>query len=179
MPRRSREEGPNAVHHVFAHAVASEPLFVDGADMEKYLEILGRVVVIFGWSCQAFCLMGNHIHLLIETPQPNLGAGMQRLHGEYAAYFNKRHVGRGHRFDGRYGNRRVRTDEQFYAVVRYIARNPCEAGLCPVPEQWAWSSHGLLLQGTAPPWFDEAALLGSFSSRGGTAFDRYRRFVAT
>lgn len=178
MPRRAREEGPGAVHHVYAHAVASEPLFVDSEDVEEYLRGVGRVVEVYGWRVLSFCLMGNHIHLLVETPEPNLGEGMQRLHGQYARYFNQRHAGSGHRFRGRYGNRRVRGERQFYAIVRYIAQNPCEARLCSLPEEWPWSSHGGLLREDAPPWLDRDWLLEFFASRGGDPLDRYRRFVA-
>ena len=98
------------------------------------------------WSCLAYCLMHNHIHLLVETPQPNLGAGMQRLHGLYAQTFNKRHKRCGHLFQGRYGGDRVRTDEQLLTAARYIALNPVEAGLCERPDEWPWSSHAGVLE---------------------------------
>jgi REP-associated tyrosine transposase len=92
------------------------------------------------WNCPAYCLMGNHVHLLVETPEANLAAGMQLLHGVYAQRHNRRHRRSGHLFQGRFGATRLRSDEQVSQVVLYIAQNPVEAGLCARPEQWPWSS---------------------------------------
>ena len=102
--------------------------------------------------------MDNHVHLLLETPQTNLGAGMQRLHGVYAQTHNKRHGRSGHVFQGRFGANRVTTDAQLWVTARYIARNPVEAGLCARPEEWQWSSHASILANAAPPWLDRERL---------------------
>src|SRR5688572_18262382 len=110
VPRRPREEEAGAMHHAFAHAVGREPLFVDDEDFELYLRLAHKVVAEFGWLLMSYCLMHNHMHLMVRTPDPNLGLGMQRLHGEYATAFNRRHERRGHRFDGRYGSRRIKSD---------------------------------------------------------------------
>jgi REP element-mobilizing transposase RayT len=86
--------------------------------------------------------MPNHIHLLIETTEPNLGEGMQRLQSLYAQVFNATYGRSGHLFQGRFGAVRIRTQAQLDAVLDYIALNPVEAGLCGTPEDWPWSSSG-------------------------------------
>jgi putative transposase len=84
--------------------------------------------------------MGNHFHLLVETPEPNLSAGMQRLKSEYATYFNQRHSFDGHLFKQRFDSRLIETDEHRSEALRYIALNPVRAGLCEHPSEWPWSS---------------------------------------
>ena len=103
MPRRPREELADAIHHVYARGNDRRAIYLDDGDRAAYLAMLGRVVVMKGWRCLAYCLMDNHVHLLIETPEPNLGSGMQRLHGLYAQSHNERHGRSGHLFqcDGR------------------------------------------------------------------------------
>jgi REP element-mobilizing transposase RayT len=160
------------MHHVYAHAVGRELLFVDEEDFELYLRLAGEVVSEFGWICLSYCLMSNHMHLMIRTPEPNLGAGMQRLHGMYATAFNRRHDRQGHRFDRRYGSRRIKTDVQLKMVAKYIPLNPVTARLCERPEDWPWSSHGPTLAGTALPFVAADELAWFFGT-----LERYRRFV--
>lgn len=177
MPRKPREEEAGAVVHVFARGNNRQRIFRDVDDRELYLLLLGQVIRRQRWSCLSYCLMHNHIHLLVETPEPNLGLGMQRLHGLYAQTFNKRHKRCGHLFQGRYGDNRVRTDEQLVTTARYIARNPVEAGLCTGAGEWPWSSHAATLSGEAPAWLDVERLLGFFGLWGGEPRERYADFV--
>jgi putative transposase len=117
--------------------------------------------------------MDNHIHLLVETPRPNLSTGMQRLHGEYAQTFNRRHKRTGHLFEERFHNVVVLDDAHLWTLLRYIAANPVKAGLCTSPEQWPWSSHAAILSGTSPPWLDERRLLSFVGADGGNPRDRH------
>jgi putative transposase len=159
MPRKPREEEAGAVHHVFARGNNRRVIYVDDADRQRYLRLLGMTVARKRWTCLGYCLMQNHVHLLIETPEPNLGAGMAYVHSLYAQTFNERHGFVGHVFQGRYGATRVRSDEQLWTVARYIARNPVEAGLCERPDEWLWSSHTAVLSGLSPSWLNTARLL--------------------
>src|SRR3712207_7313843 len=127
MPRKPREEEPGAIHHVYARGNNRRLIYEDDRDRALYLAMLAAVVRRHEWHLLAYCLMDNHVHLLVETPRPNLGSGMQRLHGDYALLFNRRHERRGHLFQGRYGAKRVRDDAQLVTVLRYIADNPVEA----------------------------------------------------
>ena len=177
MPRKLREEEPGAFVHVFARGNNRQRIFLGDEDRELYLTGLAHVVRRQEWSCLAYCLMHNHVHLLVQTPKPNLGAGMQRLHGMYAQEFNKRHRRCGHLFQGRFGGKRVKTDAQLMQTARYIALNPVEAGLCRRAEEWPWGSHAVALNGRAPAWLDVPRLLGFFGMDGGEPRARYAEFV--
>jgi REP-associated tyrosine transposase len=140
--------------------------------------MLGHVVREMRWRCLAYCLMDNHVHLLIETPLANLAPGMQRLHGVYAQKHNARHGRSGHLFQGRYGSVRIRSDAQLWTAVAYIVRNPVEAGLCADPDGWPWSSHRATLAGRAPPWLHVARLLAYVEAMGGEPRRRYAELTA-
>lgn len=127
-------------------------MFVDDHDRRRYLRLLARSVRRQGWHCLSYCLMTNHVHLLVETPQPNLGIGMRHLHSDYALAFNKRHGFSGYLFQGRYGSVRIADDAQMIAVLRYIDRNPSEAGLATTSSEWPWCSSEALRGGSPPSW---------------------------
>ena len=167
------------MHHAYARGNGRQAVFFDDDDRVVYLTLLGQVVARFRWRCLAFCLMRNHVHLLVETPAAGLGAGMQRLHGVYAQSFNRRHRRSGHLFQGRFDAVRMETDAQLLQTARYIARNPVEAGLCDDPAHWPWSSHAAAIASVAPAWLDTARLLARFGADGGDPLRRYADFVAT
>src|SRR3972149_1510166 len=110
-------------------------IFRDDADRLAFLDVLARVLDRFGWLCLAYCLMGNHYHLLVETPRPNLARGMRQLNGVYAQRFNRRHNRVGHLTQGRYGAVLVEGDEHLLTVASYLVRNPVRAKLCAHAEE--------------------------------------------
>jgi REP-associated tyrosine transposase len=175
VPRKPREEVEGGVFHVFARGNNKQVIYRDEIDRNTYLRLLRRTVERCHWRLMAYCLMENHVHLLLSTPQPTLGRGMREMHGMYAQVFNARHDRVGHLFQGRYKCVRIKTDEQLWTVAVYIARNPVEAGLCGAPEDWRWSSHAMVASAAAPEWVDAAQLLGYFAAAGG---DGRRRYVA-
>jgi REP-associated tyrosine transposase len=177
MARRPREETEGGIFHVFARGNRRQRIYLDDSDRKRYLRLLRSVVTDYGWRCLAYCLMENHVHLLVETPGQNLADGMQRLHGLYAASFNARHRLVGHLFQGRYGAVRVKSDPQLWSVVRYLALNPVEAGLCGLPDDWPWSSHAATAGADAPEWLDIGRLLSHFAAAGGEPRRRYEQFV--
>jgi putative transposase len=177
MPRKPRREVAGGVHHVFARGNRKEDIYLEDADRRIYLALLAGVVVRQRWRLLAYCLMQNHVHLLIETAGPNLGWGMQRLHGEYAQTFNRRHARTGHLFQDRYGSVAVTSDAQLWMTAAYIALNPVEAGLCEDPADWPWASHRALLEGDGPRWLDSARLLWYFAGSGGDPRRRYAEHV--
>ena len=174
MPRGPRQEIAGGIHHVYARGNRKQAIYRDERDRLTYLKILGTVVVDHGWRCLAYCLMNNHVHLLIETPQANLGSGVQQLHGGYARVFNQRHRHVGHLFQGRYGNTVIRSDEQLCAAVRYVAMNPVTAGLCTAPDRWPWGSCS-----RRPGWVDHTRLLEYLGAGGGDAGRRYAELTGT
>ena len=178
MPRPPRPELAGGIHHVYSRGAAKQPIFLDDLDRKRYLSLLARVIRRTGWRCLTYCLMGNHMHLLIETPQPNLGRGMQRLHGTYGQAFNRRHAAAGHVFGRRFESKSVLTDPQLWVTAAYIARNPVEAGFCSAPEAWPWSSHAAIVTSHTPSWLDDRRLLSYFAQDGGDALHTYREIVA-
>jgi putative transposase len=173
VPRKPREEVEGGVFHVFARGNDKQAIYRDDVDRETYLRALRQTVKRSRWRLLAYCLMDNHVHLLIETPERNLGDGMRRLHGLYGQIFNARHGRCGHVFQGRYGCERIKSDEQLWTVAVYIARNPVEAGLCEASADWPWSSHARTASGDSPEWIDAAHLLAHFAAAGGDGQARY------
>ena len=169
MPRKPRLEEAGAIHHVYARGAKRSLIFVDDEDRLLYLKMLAKVVEEKGWRVLAYCLMGNHVHLVIETPQPNLGEGMCLLHGRYARAFNRKYRFSGHVFENRYGSRRVLFDLQLWTLIAYLALNPVRAGLCALPQDWAWSSHAATVHGRAPTWLADGRLLQLLGQDGGLA----------
>ena len=172
-----RHEAEHAIHHAFARGNRRQEIFLDDRDRQLYLARLGSVVRRCGWRCLAYCLMDNHLHLLIETPDPNLGVGVQCLHSAYAKRFNARHGTVGHVFQGRYGSNRIKDDVHLITTLRYIARNPVEAGLCSRAEAWPWSSYSAIVRRRPPHWLDTTALFAYLGAGGGSPFRAYTELV--
>ena len=162
MARRPRENSEGAVYHVFARGNDRAAIYLDDVDRRSYLQTLAGVTRRMEWQALSYCLMENHVHLLLETPEGNLSDGMQRLHGSYAQRFNRRHSRSGHLFQGRYGAVRAQSSEQVCVAAAYIARNPVRASLCRQAADWPWSSHRAMLDGFGPPWLDLERLLWYF-----------------
>ena len=164
---------------MYSRGAKKETVFVNDEDRRLYLDRLTKVTQYMSWNCLAYCLMGNHMHLLIETPQPNLGRGMQRLHGPYAQGFNRRHAEAGHVYGARFKSKLIKSDMQLWVTTNYIAQNPVEAGLCRTPEAWPWSSHAQIAAGNSPKWLASNRLFSFFGSLGGDPRERYLEYVAS
>jgi REP element-mobilizing transposase RayT len=123
------------------------------AAIELFLKLLARIAIPLRWFFHAYCLMENHYHLVIETPEANLSAGVQRLNGRYAQAFNSRYALSGHLFQGRFHSVSVKSDGHLLELARYLALNPVRAGLCARPEDWPWSSCRAVLGMVSPPTF--------------------------
>ena len=128
-----------------ARAPYGRLLFVDDKDRQTYATLLADEVKRSRWEVLTHCQMTNHVHLLIRTPEPNLGSGIKTMHERFANHLNHRHRQHGHVFGSRFANRLVLHDAHFEACLRYIARNPVEAGMCATAADWRWSAHRELL----------------------------------
>jgi putative transposase len=149
MPRGPRIEIAGGMHHVTAKSPSHRKLFLRDNDETAYLQLVARQARERGWSVLTYCLMPNHVHLLIQTPEPDLGPGMKTAHESFGRYVNDTRGEGGHVFGGRFKNRIVRNEAHLVACLRYIARNPVAAHLCAVPDAWPWSAHRALT-GMAP-----------------------------
>ena len=174
MARPLRLEFAGALYHVTARGDRQEPIFLDDHDRRTFLDLLGKEVMQQGWRCYAYCLMENHYHLLIETPQPNLVRGMRRLNGVYTQAFNRRRRQPGHVFQGRYKAILVDKAPYLLELCRYIVLNPVRAKLVKTPEECIWSSYPATAGRLPPPsWLAVDEILTLFSGRRTS----YRKFV--
>ncbi|MFV2044794.1 MAG: transposase, partial [Anaerolineales bacterium] len=137
MPRQVRIEFPGASYHVMCRGDHREAIFADDADRECFIETLGQAGKRAGWRIHAYVLMGNHYHLLVETPQANLVRGMTWFQTTYTVRYNARHKTSGHLYGGRYkavlieaadGGGAEKAD-YFSTLLDYIHLNPVRAGL--------------------------------------------------
>jgi putative transposase len=142
MARIRRRQLSDGVFHVTARGVAREPIFRDDTDRILFLRLLAESTRHDAWRCHAFCLMGTHYHLVVETTVARLSGGLHRLNGVYAQLFNRRHARRGHLFGDRFHAWVVADDEHLTATCRYVLDNPVRAGLCPRADDWPWSAVG-------------------------------------
>ena len=179
MARPLRLEFAGACYHVTARGDRQEPIFEDDTDYFTFIDLLAKEVVQQGWLLYAFCLMGNHYHLLVETPEPNLVKGMRRLNGVYTQAFNRRHGRVGHVLQGRYKSILVDKDSYLLELCRYVVLNPVRAKMVASVERWPWSSYPATAgKMPCPPWLAGGKVLDLFGESRLTAAKAYMRFVA-
>jgi putative transposase len=177
MARSKRPELAGGIHHVTARGNGRQTVFHDDADRSVFLRMFRGVIERHDWKCLTYCLMDNHFHLIVMTPEPTLGVGMQRLNGRYAQHFNDRHRRSGHLWQGRYHSEQVERDAHLLEAIRYVALNPVRSGLCARPEEWRWSAHRALA-GLEPTVFVAVQETHAyFAAHGGAGRERYRAFV--
>jgi len=183
MPRPPRLQFEGALYHAYTRGNRRERTFLDDADYKEFEDDLLDFAYREKISLYAWCLMPNHFHLLLETPQANLSVFMQRLLTRYAHYFNRCHKFVGHVFQGRYEAILCDRESYFLELVRYIHLNPYRVKnkRWKVPETgWPWSSHRYYLHGEEPmvvrPFIHN--VLGRFGDEIASARQRYERFVA-
>jgi len=179
MARPLRIEYPGAVYHVTSRGNEKKPVFKDDADRHNFLNTIQHVNKRYNWICHAYCLMTNHYHLLIETPDGNLALGMRQLNGLYTQLFNKLHGRVGHLFQGRYKAILIQKDSHLLEVCRYVVLNPVRAKMVERPADWKWSSY-LATAGSEKPHSSLTTdwVLGQFSGKRGKAEQEYRIFVS-
>jgi putative transposase len=163
MPRPLRIQYPGAVYHVMNRGVRGLPLYVDEGDRHMFLGLLGETCARHDWLIQAYCLMGNHYHLLMTTLQATLSRGMQWLNGQYVRRFNATHDHLGHGFFRRFHAVSIGEDSHVAVAARYILRNPVGAHLCDRPADWEWSSYSATVGAQPAPEFLESTwIVGEF-----------------
>lgn len=178
MARPLRIEFAGALYHVTARGDRQEDIYLDDEDRRDFLDILGSVHQRFNWLIHAYCLMDNHYHLLVETPDGNLSQGMRQLNGVYTQNSNRRHRRVGHVFQGRYKAILVQKESYLLELARYIVLNPVRARMVRKTEEWPWSSY----RDTAdlresPAWLMTDWILSAFGKRKSRAMEKYREFV--
>jgi len=158
MARPLRLEFAHALYHVTSRGDRREDIYHDDKDRQAWLSVLAKVCKRFNWTVHAYCLMSNHYHLLVETPEANLSAGMRHLNGVYTQLSNRAHGKVGHVFQGRFKAIVVDKDNYLLELARYVVLNPVRAGMVQDPGQWPWSSYGAML---VPGWLPGADWLAT------------------
>lgn len=178
MARSLRLEYEGAVYHITSRGNAQEAIFHADRDRARFLRILGDVVARYGWICHSYCLMTNHYHLLIETPEANLSRGMHLLNGVYTQWFNHQHRRVGHLLQGRFKAIVVEKESHLLELARYIVLNPVRANMVRSEWDWPWSSYRAMSgQTTVPGFLMVDWVLSQFDSDRARAVRAYRRFV--
>jgi REP element-mobilizing transposase RayT len=168
------------IYHLATRSSTPDFLFRDSADRVSLIGQLERITLDTDWTCVAACLMGTHYHLLVDADENVLPDAMKRINWAYATNHNKRHDRRGHRVGGRYRSVTVADEDHLLRCYRYIAWNPVEAGLCPSPEDWPWSSYGTTIGLPGPfPFVDATLVLDVIDPDPDRAIEELRRLVNT
>lgn len=179
MARPLRIEFPGALYHVTSRGNGKQKIFKNDSDRMLFLSIIEGIVQRYHFIVHAYCLMNNHYHLIIETPEGNLSEGMRQINGVYTQTYNRRNKKTGHVFQGRYKAIVVDKESYLLELVRYVSLNPVRARIVKEPEQWTWSSY----RSTAgidrcPPWLSVDWILGQFSMQKKKAQKLYMLFVS-
>jgi len=178
MARPLRIEFAGGLYHVTSRGDALEPIYRSVADRQAWLELFGEVCARFDWVCHAWCQMGNHYHVVVETADGNLAAGMRHLNGVYTQALNRRHRRVGHVFQGRYKAILVAKESHLLALARYVVLNPVRVGLVAEPSAWRWSSYASMVgSAPAPAWLCTDWILRHFAETRGRAVRGYEAFV--
>jgi putative transposase len=180
MSRPLRLEFPGALWHITSRGNQRQAIYHHDRDRRVFLDFLGQTIADAGWLLYAFVLMTNHYHLLLETPQPTLSAGMRDLNGRYAQWFNATRDRVGHLFQARFKGILVERETHLLQLIRYIVLNPVRAGMVRSAEEYPWSSYRATAGLIPPPsWLDIEWTLHQFHPTDRVeATRRYRQFVA-
>jgi REP element-mobilizing transposase RayT len=174
-----RVQVPDVPYHAASRAVDGQPMFgiVDG-DRVVFLALLAKTVQRYAWRLHAYCLMGNHFHLVLDTPEANIADGMRYLKSSYALWFNAQRPRKGVLFERRHFSELLDDEAHLFEVARYVVLNPVRARLCRHPSQWPWSSYRASAGLAAAPVYLHAGVVRDwFGGDRDVACARYVTFV--
>ncbi len=178
MARPLRIEYPGVLYHVTTRGNAGARIFKTDKDREYFLNLLGFIIERFHWLCHAWCLMDNHYHLILETPEGNLSRGMRQLNGIYTQKYNWKYTKTGHVFQGRYKAILVGKESYLLELCRYVVLNPVRANIVKSPQDWKWSSYRSTTgRAKPPPWFSTDWILAQFGRSRRRAQRLYHQFI--
>jgi REP element-mobilizing transposase RayT len=180
MGRAPRDLEYGGIYHVYSRGSNRQAIFRFDTDRIDFLKCLERVILRYDLTCLAYCLMPNHFHLVVETPDARLSQAMKALNGRYSLRFNRRHRCDAHLFKNRFGAVLQSSESQLLWTLRYTVRNPVETGMCSRPEEWPWSSYRATVGiGQAPVFLAITRLLSYFGDTSGNAVARYEELMAS
>jgi len=147
MSRSARKKSSSGIYHVMLRGINKQTIFEDDEDNERFLYTLAETRKVSGFELYAYCLMGNHAHMLIRVLNEDLDRIFRRLGASYVFWYNRKYGRTGHLFQDRYKSEVIENDRYFVAVLRYIHRNPIKAGMCKTPDEYKWSSYSEYVHG--------------------------------
>lgn len=178
MPRTAREKSKSGIYHIMWRGANRQEIFHDEEDRFKYVTILEKYknrsqLIVYAW-----CLMGNHVHLLIREGNEELSTTMKRIAVSYAMYYNWKYKTTGHLFQDRFKSENVETDTYLRTVVRYIHQNPVKAGMVHKVKEWKWSSCQAYydIQTIFNNLIERNFVINMFSKVEGVAIKRFKEF---
>jgi REP element-mobilizing transposase RayT len=178
MGRPLREFAAGEAYHLYSRGSNRQAIFRFDSDRVDFLDCLSRVVRRHRLACLAYCLMPNHFHLVVQTPDGELSDAMKSLNGRYSLRFNRRYRRDAHLFKNRFGAVHLSSEAHLLWTLRYTVRNPVRSGLCGDPGEWPWSSYRATVGDVSPPPFLALRrLLSYFGDSPESAVSRYREFV--
>jgi REP element-mobilizing transposase RayT len=177
MPRKPRIHNPGAVYHVILRGNARQDIFFDAEDRRRFLAILQNGIERYGFRLHGYCLMTNHLHLVIQVGEIPLSRIMQNLSLRYTKWINWSQNRIGHLFHGRYKAVMVEADNYLAQLVAYLHLNPVRAGICENPIDYPWSSFRAYLGLEQAPWLTTEPVLSQFSPRLKRAREVFQEFV--
>ena len=180
MSRPLRIEYPDAWYHVMNRARKGQQAFAAGEDFNSFIDLIKDTAEIFNMKISAYCLMPNHYHLLVQTPDANLSRCMRHINGIYTQRYNARNGCDGTLFRGRYKSILVDGDSYLLELVRYIHRNPLRAGMVAKLDDYEWTSHqGYVSKAKKWEWLHKNYVLGMFSKDKRYQNVAYKRFISS
>ena len=178
MSRPLRIQYPDAWYHVMNRGRRGDEIFREDGDYKAFVNLLKETVEDYNVRVAAYCLMSNHYHLLVQTPDSNLSRAMRHLNGVYTQRYNRVHHCDGQLFRGRYKSILIEADSYLLELLRYIHRNPLEAGLVNNLQKYNWSSHkGYLSNAKRWDWLYKRYALSLFSKDHAESIRLYKQFV--
>ena len=140
MPRTARQSGSTNIYHVILRGINKQQIFFDEEDYEYFIRLLERFKSISHYELYAYCLMGNHVHLLIKASEEPLSRIFRRIGASFVYWYNLKYQRTGHLFQDRFKSEAVEDERYFLTVLRYIFNNPVKAGMCDSPEDYPYSN---------------------------------------
>jgi len=179
MSRPLRIEYPHAWYHILNRGRRKELIFIENGDYYRFIDLLKDTSEQWNLRVAAYCLMPNHYHLLVQTPDANISRCMRHIDGVYTQQFNRRHQCDGSLFRGRYKSILVDADSYLLQLVRYIHRNPLNSGLTNRIDRYKWSSHrGYLSKADKWNWLYKDLVFSMLSKSEGDNLKNYRQFIS-
>lgn len=171
MPRESRKRSESGVYHIMLRGINRQQIFEDDEDYRRFLKTLAKYREECGYSLYGYCLMPNHIHLVLREGKQPLETIMRRIGASFVYWYNAKYARTGHLFQDRFKSEPIESDAYLLTVIRYVHWNPVKAGLCSAPEAYPYSSY--------TQYFESQGVIDNTVIAGMMGAEEFKRFHST